>query len=162
MRSMWNGRNNMVKVEVKDKQVHAAEVRVGEQVFHLAMMKPLPISRIDELEEMERKLNELSGQTPVTPLRQLRSACSEYERLFLRELATKGEVNVAHVLAAYKAAGLKSGTGRILAGVTGGVRKKLPWYKVEDLYTADYDGDERIWILNSKYTSEAREAFEDS
>jgi hypothetical protein len=149
----------MVAVNVKDGKIQYAELQVGEQEFSLPMRKPIPVSRINELEELENKLNAITGESPMTPLRRLWDQCSPYEQAFLRELASKSKVNVAEMLSVYRARGLKSNSGRILAGVTGGIHKKLIPLKIEDLYQADYDGDERVWMMSPKYAAEAREEF---
>ncbi len=150
----------MVNVSVKDGKVQSVELQIGERTVGIPLREPLDREAIADFEEIEARINKMTGQNPESPLHQLWEQSSEYERVFLNLLATKDEVRVADVLAVYQTRGLKHGTGRILAGVTGGVRKKLYWYTIEDLYKSDYDdAGERVWTLNEKYTAEARTNF---
>ncbi len=85
----------------------------------------------------------------------------EYERIFLDRLPASGRVTSEEFLGAYRAEGLRHSTGRILAGVTGGITKKLQRTGIKDFWVADYDGEVRRWTFNPKYAVEARDTFTD-
>jgi hypothetical protein len=149
----------LVGIDIRDGTIRLAELHVGNTTIRLAMSEPRPMSDASRLERIERELNDIVGG--VSPLFLLWIGASQYERIFLNLLVKKGRITVPEVLDAFRAEGLKHSTGRILAGVTGAISKKLKGTGITDLWISDYDGDVRRWTLNGKYVADAREAFKD-
>ena len=152
-----------MRAEVKGGKVVSMELVIGGQVLKLSLNEPKELQVVAEAEQIEIRMNELIGWSASSPLAQLWDMCSDYERAFLRSLAEDETVSVSDVLEVYRKASLKHSTGRILAGVTSGVTKKLKRLGIADLIEADYSGSgdqwERTWALNAKYAAVARRVF---
>lgn len=144
---------------MRGNRIGSAELHVGGTTIRIVMSKPRPLGDAERLERIERDLNDIAGG--VSQLFLLWIGASQYERIFLDLLAKRGRVTSDEILDAYRAEGLRHSTGRILAGVTGGITKKLQRAGMKDFWVADYDGEARRWTLNPKYSGEARDTFKD-